>query len=79
VLVFFGLVRPGLKALLAVPRTVPGTQLNAIVDEPPPMPVLPPPRPNEHLESVKLMAQHNPAAVAGILRGWVGSDAPEKR
>jgi flagellar M-ring protein FliF len=73
------MVRPGLKALLAAPRTVPGARLDAVVDEPSPMPVLPPPRPNEHLESVKLMAQQNPAAVAGILRGWVGTDAAPQR
>jgi len=78
-LVFFGMVRPGFKALLAAPRPAPGAQLDAVVDEPPPMPVLPPPRPNEQLESVKLMAQQNPAAVAGILRGWVGTDAAAPR
>ena len=79
IVVFFGLVRPGVRAMLATPRVTQGTQLNAVVDESPALPVLPPPRPNEHLESAKLMAQTNPAAVAGILRGWVGSDATEKR
>ncbi len=79
IVIFFGLVRPGVRAMLATPRVTQGTQLNAVVDESPALPVLPPPRPNEHLENAKLMAQTNPAAVAGILRGWVGSDANEKR
>ena len=79
IVLFFGLVRPGVRAMLATPRVTQGTQLNAVVDESPALPVLPPPRPNEHLENAKLMAQTNPAAVAGILRGWVGSDATEKR
>jgi flagellar M-ring protein FliF len=81
-LVFFGLVRPGLKALLAAPRTLPGARLHAVEDEPAalPAPSLPPPRPNEHLDHAKLMARQNPAAVAGILRGWVGGgEAPTGR
>jgi flagellar M-ring protein FliF len=81
-LVFFGLVRPGLKAVLAVPRTLPGARLHAVEDEPPalPAPSLPPPRPNEHLDHAKLMARQNPAAVAGILRTWVdGNEAPAAR
>ena len=40
------------------------------------MPALPAPRPNEHLEQAKLMAKQNPAAVAGILRTWVGTGKP---
>ena len=75
ILLFFGLVRPGLKVILAAPRTAPGGRLNAIEDEAPALPALPPPRPNEHLEGARQMAKQNPAAVAGILRGWVGSDA----
>jgi flagellar M-ring protein FliF len=81
-LVFFGLVRPGLKAILAAPRALPrGTKLNAVEDEPTALPALagPPPRTNEHLEGARLMARQNPAAVAGILRGWVGSEAAASR
>jgi flagellar M-ring protein FliF len=85
-LLYFGLVKPGLKAMLATPPPPPpsvrGAMLDAVEDEAPalPAPTLPlfappPPRSNEHLESVRLLAQTNPAAVAGILRGWVGSDA----
>jgi len=75
-LVFFGLVRPGLKAVLTVPHALPGARLHAVEDERAALPTpatLPPPRPNEHLDHAKLMARQNPAAVAGILRSWVGS------
>ena len=78
-LVFFGLVRPGLKAMMAAPKVLPGSTLDAVADEPEALPALPPPRPNEHLENARLMARQNPAAVAGILRGWVGTDADAQR
>jgi len=81
-LIFFGLVRPGMKAMLAPPVLLPGTQLNAVADEPQVLPsqaALPGPRSAEHLEGAKLLARQNPAAVAGILRGWVGSDQPAPR
>ena len=81
-LVFFGLVRPGMKAVLAPPQRLPGTQLNAVADEPQVLPsqvALPGPRSAEQLEHAKLMARQNPAAVAGIVRGWVGSDQPAPR
>ena len=38
-----------------------------------------PPRAVEQLESAKQLARQNPAAVAGILRGWVGTDQPASR
>ena len=75
--VFFGLVRPGVRTLLTPAPLPPGARLAAVEDEQPelpPVPVLPPPRPNEHLEQAKLMAKQNPAAVAGILREWVGTN-----
>ncbi len=76
-LVFFGLVRPGMKAILAAPRALPpGTKLNAVEDEPTALPALAaPPRTNAQLDGARLMARENPAAVAGILRGWVGGEA----
>ena len=71
-LVFFGLVRPAAKAVLVPrPRPEPGATLNAVEDERPPLPQLPAPAALEHLEGAKKMARQNPAAVAGILRGWV--------
>ena len=81
-LILFGLVRPGLKAVLAPTVLLPGAKLNAVADEAqmlPTLAALPAPRSSEHLESAKLLARQNPAAVAGILRGWVGSDQPASR
>ena len=40
---------------------------------------LPAPRVVEQLESAKQLARQNPEAVAGILRGWVGSDQTAAR
>ena len=77
-LVFFGMVRPGVKALLAAPRRLPSPRLDTIEDEAPPLPMptaLEAPQVTARLESARQMAQQNPAAVAGILRGWVGGDA----
>ena len=76
ILVFFGLVRPGMKAMLAAPRAQPpGTQLDAIENDRPALPALAAPVTNERLEEARRMARDNPAAVAGILRGWVEPQA----
>ncbi len=75
-LVFFGLVRPAMKAVLVPrPRPQPGANLNAIENDRLPLPALPAPATLEHLEGAKKMARQNPAAVAGILRGWVDGQA----
>jgi flagellar M-ring protein FliF len=73
ILVFFGLVRPGMKALVAAaPRPAPaGSTLDTVENDPPSLPALPAPVTNERLEEARRMARDNPAAVAGILRGWV--------
>jgi flagellar M-ring protein FliF len=83
-LALFGFVRPALKAALAPPPAPPGAQLDAVVDgeeslpalegEPAP-PALPAPQVNERLEAARALAKQNPAAVAGIMRGWVSPDA----
>ena len=82
-LVLFGLVRPGLKAVTAPPPALPpGSKLNAVADETPALPMqvaLPAPRAAEQLESAKQLARQNPEAVAGILRSWVGSDQAAAR
>jgi flagellar M-ring protein FliF len=74
-LVFFGLMRPALKAALA-PRPVaaPGATLNAVVDDPQVLPALPAPKSFEHLAGARQLAKDNPAAVAGIVRGWVNGE-----
>jgi len=71
-LVFFGLLRPAVKAL-STSRVVtsPGSTFNAIEDDRPELPALPPPKSVEHLAGARKMAREQPAAVAGILRGWV--------
>jgi flagellar M-ring protein FliF len=76
VLVFFGLVRPAVKtALVARPAQLarPGTRLDAVVDDQTPYPpALAAPTVQRQIEGAKALAKDNPAAVAGIVRGWVG-------
>ena len=75
-LVFFGLIRPTLKVALApAPPRAPGANLSALVDDAQVLPALPAPKSNEHLDSARALAKENPAAVAGIVRGWVNGDA----
>ena len=77
-LVVFGLVRPALKAAQA-PASPRGQKLDAVVQDDlslpdgssPNTPVLEAPRASAQLEQARLLAQQNPAAVAGIVRGWV--------
>jgi flagellar M-ring protein FliF len=74
-LVFFGLVKPGMRAALGPKSPAhPGTRLDAIADDSHSLPALPAPaavRTGQHIESARQMARANPAAVAGILRNWV--------
>jgi flagellar M-ring protein FliF len=80
-LVFFGMIRPAMKAALAPPAPpAPGAQLNAVVDDDNALPdgrvpALPAPKTNEHLEAARALAKENPAAVANIVRGWVSGEA----
>jgi flagellar M-ring protein FliF len=78
-MVFFGLVRPALKAALAPSAGATGGNLNAMVAdaEPLPEPVIPAleaPKANPQLEQARALAKENPAAVAGIVRGWVSGE-----
>ena len=75
VLVFFGLVRPALRAAIAPTPAVPGATLTAIVDDQQVLPALPAPKSVQHLAQAKALAKENPAAVAGIVRGWVNGEA----
>ena len=80
-LVFFGMIRPAMKAALAPPPPpAPGAQLDAVVDDDnalpaPNTPALAAPATNVHLDSARAMAKQNPAAVASIVRGWVSGEA----
>jgi flagellar M-ring protein FliF len=81
-LLFFGMVKPALKVALAPspePARPPGSTLTAVVDDAQDLPALPAPKTTEHLVKARTLAKDNPAAVAGIVRGWVnGEAAPAK-
>lgn len=81
-IVFFGMIRPAMKAALAPPPPpAPGQQLSAVVDDDNLLPgaagapALPAPKSNEHLDAARALAKENPAAVANIVRGWVSGEA----
>jgi flagellar M-ring protein FliF len=74
IIVFFGLLRPALKALLAKPAPLPGANLDVVSDDeivPAAPRMLEPPKVTEQLAGARMLAKENPAAVASIVRGWV--------
>ena len=75
VLVFFGLLRPAVKTAFTPRLPAPGTRIDAVVDDAQTLEALPAPAYLKQLEGAKLLAKDNPAAVAGIVRGWVGGQA----
>ena len=75
VLVFFGLLRPAVKTAFTPRLPAPGTRIDAMVDDAQTLEALPAPAYLRQLEGAKLLAKDNPAAVAGIVRGWVGGQA----
>ena len=81
-MVFFGMIRPAMRTALApLPKAAPGATLNAVVDDRQSLPgarnapALPAPNSDELLGSARAAARENPAAVAGIVRGWVSGEA----
>ncbi|MBI3157178.1 MAG: flagellar M-ring protein FliF [Burkholderiales bacterium] len=81
-LALFGLVRPALKAALPAP----GSRLDTIVGDPQALPALAGETtpalgapvqadPQQRIEAARSLARQNPAAVAGIMRGWVSGAA----
>ncbi|HSC64358.1 MAG TPA: flagellar basal-body MS-ring/collar protein FliF, partial [Caldimonas sp.] len=76
VLVFFGLVRPAVKSTFSARPAQPGRpggRIDAVVDDEPAYPPqLAAPSYLRQIEGAKALAKDNPAAVAGIVRGWVG-------
>ena len=76
-LVFFGMVRPAVRAALAPPE--PGANLDVVEDEvvepPVELKALPAPEVNADLVRARDLARENPAAVAGIVRNWVSGEA----
>jgi flagellar M-ring protein FliF len=78
-LVFFGMIRPAMKAAFAPrPAPAPGTQLDAVVDDANALPgalaALPPPKSAGQLVAARALAKENPAAVASIVRNWVSGE-----
>jgi flagellar M-ring protein FliF len=51
----------------------------AAAASPLPVPALAAPQNNARLDSARAFAQQNPAAVAQIVKGWVGGDAPPQK
>lgn len=76
-LVLLGVVRPVLKAMQAPPAP----QLDALLDdnlELPLDPIKKGPRVQERLlEEARKLARENPAAVAGIVKNWIGTNKDE--
>ncbi len=78
-LVLFGVIRPAIKALTE-PKKV---QLDAVVEDEPERPLLAAPAaeatgptPGElALEDARKLTRDNPAAVAGIVKGWMNGEA----
>ena len=87
-LILLGVVRPALQALSqAPPATVPGRQIDALVSEAPERPpLLAPPAVESgtgvatqeqlRLADARKLTRDNPAAVANIVKSWIGSEAP---
>jgi flagellar M-ring protein FliF len=82
----FGLVRPALKTAMTPPAASPeaanrpGGTIDAVVGDaealpaPGGLPALEAPTTDDRLEKARKLARDNPAAVAGILRGWVSGE-----
>ncbi|MBS0447539.1 MAG: flagellar M-ring protein FliF [Proteobacteria bacterium] len=82
--VFFGMIRPTIKAATAPPPPpAQGANLDAVVDDAQTLeasetPALPAPRSDDRLANARQLAKENPAAVANIVRGWMNGEAPAK-
>jgi flagellar M-ring protein FliF len=88
-LVYFGMVKPSMKAVLNPPPPPPGSTLNAVVADgqtasnangaagapTPGAPLaLEAPAPNMKLEQARQFTKENPAATANIVRSWVSGE-----
>ncbi|MCB1981485.1 MAG: flagellar M-ring protein FliF [Rhodoferax sp.] len=81
-LALLGFVRPALKAALAPPP--PGSRVDTVVGDPQALPAstgpvaIPAPAQSDaqlRVQAARDLARQNPAAVAGIMRGWVSGNA----
>jgi flagellar M-ring protein FliF len=87
-MVLLGMVRPALKAISQAPVVVPGQggQVDAVVSDDAERPPLlsssatqepeGPTRAHLRLEDARKLTRDNPAAVANIVKAWIGSEAP---
>ena len=85
-ILFLSMVRPALKMMQSpapAPEAAPGQQFNAVIDDETQRPGLPAPVQNEvtaemlRLEDAKRLTKENPAAVANIIKGWVGGESSQ--
>ena len=82
-LVFFGMIRPSLKAVLAPPARAPGSKIDTVVADQQTLSgpldsaahALEAPKTNQKLEQARKFTKENPAAAASIVRGWVSGEA----
>ncbi len=83
-MVFFGMIKPSLKAALAPPPPpAPGSKLNTVVADANALPLaadgtplaLEGPKTNVKLEQARKFTKENPAAAASIVRSWVSGEA----
>ena len=61
---------------MASAAALPSASASTSAPAPLPVPALAAPQTNMRLDSARAFAQQNPAAVAQIVKGWVGGDAP---
>jgi flagellar M-ring protein FliF len=83
-LVFFGMIRPSLKAALApAAKPAPGSKIDTVVADRQTLsgplegapPALEGPAMQHKLEQARRFTKENPAATANIVRGWVSGEA----
>ena len=82
-LVFFGMIRPSLKAVLAPSARAPGSKIDTVVADQQTLSgpldsaalALEAPKTNQKLEQARKFTKENPAAAASIVRGWVSGEA----
>jgi flagellar M-ring protein FliF len=82
-LVYFGMVKPSMRAVLDAPALPPGSRLDAVVADPQALPgvsgaalALGAPKTSVSLDQARQFTKGNPAATANIVRSWVsGGDA----
>ena len=85
-LLYFGMVKPSMKAVLNPPSLAPGNTVHAVVGDAPALQApgrqrasgeraaLAAPVANPHLDQARQFTKENPAATANIVRSWVSGE-----